>query len=61
MMSSAGSIAGHMVSMAVVRSSLTHLMMADKWRDPNIKKPQYTEHVHGRSHFPGPEKYKKRH
>ena len=31
----------------------------DKWHDPNVRKPQYTEDVYGRSHFPGPEKYKK--
>ena len=29
--------------------------------DPDVTKPQYTERVYGRSHFPGPEKYKKRH
>ena len=33
----------------------------DKWRDPDVTKPQYAERVYGRSHFPGPEKYKKRH
>ena len=32
-----------------------------EWRDPNVTKLQYAERVYGRSHFPGPEKYKKRH
>ena len=32
-----------------------------KWHDPNVTKPQYMEHIYGLSHFPGPDKYKKRH
>ena len=47
-------------------SSLTLLQVTSwpgtgKWRDRNITKTQYAEHVYGRSHFSGPEKYKKCH
>ena len=29
-----------------------------KWRDPDVTKPQYTERVYGRTHFPDLEKYR---
>ena len=53
-------------SLSILAMSISLALSPDRghsgqWRNPDVTKLQYAERVYGCSHFPGPERYKKRH